>query len=906
MPRTPVSLAVLCAAASLPLSLIAQNIHPVTPPEVRAVPLQGAFRLDGQLDDPIWQTTPAATGLRQSRPIGTGVNAGDPATQRTEVRFTFDDAAIYVGARMYDDAGAAGVRTRLLRRDADPSSDYIQVIFDTYHDHIGRLFFSVNPSGVKYDANGLGGGEDPSWDPVWEVETRIDSLGWTAEMRIPFSQLRYPSTSEEQTWGVQIWRQENRLNELSQWAWWGLEETGGPPRFGHLHGLVIRSPPGRAEVLPYVVGRSANVPGDETDPFFDPHAIDGRIGADATLRVTSNLTLNATVNPDFGQVEVDPAVVNLSAFETFFDEKRPFFVEGAGYFGLGGLNCFFCSNVSSLSMLATRRIGRPPQISPFRGGLAVPVEFADMPENSTILGAAKLTGRTRTGWSIGAVDAITRRERAPVQFMDSTRGSFTVEPFANYFAARVAKDLTGATQVRAMATSVYRDLDDAYIRSRLSRHAEAFGVSTDVWWSKRTYRLMAQLAGTQVSGDTAAMRRIRFGSAHFFQRPDRSDTTDALRPRTSMQGLGGFARLAKESGRLLFEVSTNFRTPAFNNNDIAFFSRADYWWMAANIFPLWTKPTKWYRQLFLIGGAQQQYNFDGDLTDRQFHAFAEIQTLDYWEATLFWIGRPSVFDDRLTRGGPVVKRPGINFVAAGIETDSRKKVVAELSAERGCNSEGDCDHSIRLGLELRPRSNVSLSLGPAIGREETGFQFVASYADPTDNLFFGSRYVFARLEQNSLSMDTRLNVTFSPTLTLELFMQPLIVSGDFKRYNIYAAPRGSRRLEYGRDFGTLVVTPAANPARDPATIQLDADTLGGGAPTFTFQDPTFTFRSLRGNAVLRWEYRPGSTLFVVWTRSSRIPDLPRGNIQFGDDAGDLFQGPAENIFLVKVSYWLGF
>ena len=227
MPRISVCLAVLCAATPS-ASLIAQNIHPTPPLEVRAVPLQGAFKLDGRLDDSVWQVAPAATGLRQSHPIGAAVSAGDPATQRTEVRFAYDDAALYVGARMFDDSGTRGVRTRLARRDADVSSDYLQVIFDTYHDHIGRLLFWVNPSGVKQDANGLGGGGDRSWDPVWEVQTTIDSLGWTAEMRIPFSQLRYPETSDEQTWGLQIWRQENRLNELSQWAWWGLEETGGP------------------------------------------------------------------------------------------------------------------------------------------------------------------------------------------------------------------------------------------------------------------------------------------------------------------------------------------------------------------------------------------------------------------------------------------------------------------------------------------------------------------------------------------------------------------------------------------------------------------------------------------------------------------------------------------------------
>ena len=904
MTRLSAVLAVLCA----PSLLCAQNIHPTPPPEVRAVPLQGPFKFDGKLDDSVWQAAPAATGLRQSQPLHPGDSAGLPAIERTEVRFAYDDAAIYIGARMYDDSGAAGVRTRLARRDANVSSDYLQIIFDTYHDHIGRLFFWVNPSGVKQDANGLGGGNDPSWDPVWEVQTTIDSLGWTAELRIPFSQLRYRSSAEEQTWGLQIWRQENRINELSQWGWWRQNETGGPPRFGHLQGLVIHSAPGRGEVMPYVVGRSSNIPGDRNDPFFDPHALDGRIGGDAVLRVTSNLTLNATVNPDFGQVEVDPAVVNLSAFETFFDEKRPFFVEGAGYFGLGGFSCFFCSNVSSLSMLATRRIGRPPQISPYRGGLTIPVAYADMPENSTILGAAKLTGRTPTGWSIGALDAVTRREQAPVQFEDTTRGAFTVEPRTNYFATRVAKDLRGgAMQIKAMATSMYRDLGDVYLQSRLSHHAEALGVSSDAWWSKRTYRLMVQLAGTDVAGDTAALRRIRFREQHYFQRPDRADTADARRPRTSMQGLGGYARLSKEQGHILWEASTNFRTPAYNNNDIAFFSRADYWWMSANIFPIWTKPTKWYRQAYLIAGGQQQYTFDGDLNDREVQLFGQVQTLGYWWFTGFWIGIPSVLDERLTRGGPIVRVPGRNFLRLGIQSDSRKQVTANVNAGRTCNSDGDCNTDLNVFLQLQPRSNVSVSLGPSISRRETGYQYVGTYDDSTDNLFYGNRYVFAHLKQNSISMDTRLNVTFSPTLTLELFMQPLIVSGAYSRYNEFAAPRSGRRVEYGKDFGLAIIQPGADPSKDRATVLLDADTdTLSGSPTYRFTDPTFTFRSLRGNAVLRWEYRPGSTLFVVWTRSSDIPNLPRGDIHFGEDVGDLFHGPSENIFLIKMTYWLGF
>src|SRR5438270_7464779 len=472
MPRLTVLLAVLYAP-----SLIAQNIHPVTPPEVRAVPLQGSFKLDGKLDDPVWQIAPAATGLRQSHPIGAGVKAGDPATQRTEVRFAFDDAAIYVGARMFDDSGAAGVRTRLARRDADVSSDYLQVIFDTYHDHIGRLFFWVNPSGVKQDANGLGGGSDPSWDPVWEVQTNIDSLGWTAEMRIPFSQLRYPETSAEQTWGLQIWRQENRLNELSQWAWWGLDETGGPPRFGHLHGLVIRHAPGRAEVVPYVVGRSSNVPGDRTDPFFDPHALDGRVGGDATLRVTSNLTLNATVNPDFGQVEVDPAVVNLSDRETFLNERRPFFVEGSSIFefGFGGQSNFWGFNWSGPSFFYSRRIGRSLGLpgAPDKG-------YVGGPDGAHILGAVKLTGKVAGSWNVGGLTAVTARERATLQDSLGVRWGQEIEPLATYGVYRAQKEFDKGRQGLGFLTTVAgRAFDDPALRD--SRNNNSTTLGADGW-----------------------------------------------------------------------------------------------------------------------------------------------------------------------------------------------------------------------------------------------------------------------------------------------------------------------------------------------------------------------------------------------------------------------------------------
>ena len=378
MPRFRAStLALLVIAA--PGGLLAQNgatpgtptpshgavAHSIPSPRVVAGRRTSDITLDGRLNDPAWSTVEPATGFRQAQP-----KTGEPSTQRTEIRLLYDDDAIYVGARMFDDQGAAGVRSQLVRRDQDASnSDLIEVIFDTYHNHIGRTIFSVTPSGSKQDAGQATEFADPSWDPVWEVKTEIDSLGWSAEFRIPFSQLRFPRDSV-QSWGMQVWRTESRLNEISMWSYWGPDESGGPSRFGHIDGHHAgpggHPPPGDIALCRRPVPAAAAV-ADPADPFYKQRDADTRFGADMKYLLTSNVTLDATINPDFGQVEVDPAVVNLSAFETFFPERRPFFVEGSGTFGFGGFSCFFCSNVSSLSLFYTRRIGRSPQGLPASG-----------------------------------------------------------------------------------------------------------------------------------------------------------------------------------------------------------------------------------------------------------------------------------------------------------------------------------------------------------------------------------------------------------------------------------------------------------------------------------------------------------------------------------------------------------
>jgi hypothetical protein len=870
--------------------------HPTAPPLATAAPRVAPITLDGKLDEPDWQAARPAADFRQAQP-----SEGQPATQRTEVRFLYDADALYVGARMYDTEGAAGIRTRLARRDQIPNADYIEIIFDTFHDHLGRVEFQVNPSGVKEDSYGPNGsGLDPSWDAVWDVSTQVDSLGWTAEFRIPLGQLRYPRDST-QTWGLQVWRGEGRLNEISQWAFWHLNETGGPAKFGHLEGLHITRGPDRGEILPYVVGRSTLQPGiPSADPFTRPHAYDARFGGDFKYLVSSSLTLSGTVNPDFGQVEVDPAVVNLSAFETFYPEKRPFFVEGSGLFDFGNMNCFFCSNTSSISLFYPRRIGRAPQGAGNASAAAGGNGFSKVPDNTAILGAAKLTGRVGQGWTLAAVDAGTAREMARIQDDTGRRSSLEVEPFTNYFVARLARDLPGGNYIRGMVTSVVRDIRDSTLRTQLNTHSEAAGLETDLWWKQRTYHLMAYAAASQVSGSREDLLRVQRSSARYFQRPDRRDGSNGLFSNgydstlTTMRGYGFYTRLAKDAGDWMWEIATNVRSPGFEANDVAFNSQADRIYMNGNLVWQFTKPNRFARSGWFNVGGQQSYNYSHDLVDRQVQAYGQLQFHNYWMVSGFFIHRFEHPNDNLARGGPVLATPSQNYFSVQVQTDSRKALSFSVNPDYYC-SDARCSWDLSFDATIHPTSNVSLDLGPSYSDNATRNQYVTAVPDPTATLFYGNRYVFADLRERTLSMNARVDWTFTPTLTLQLYVQPLIASGAYSNFKEFNRPRSLDRSVYGVDRGTIGFA--------SGTYTVDPDGAGAAAP-FAIADPNFNFRSLRGSAVLRWEYHPGSTVYFVWTQE-RSGNAPVGDLRLDRDLRGLVGAPPDNIFLVKFSYWLG-
>jgi hypothetical protein len=896
----------LLALLALPATAPAQtngSSHAAEAPAAAGGRLQGAITVDGELGELGWQAVDPASGFRQYQP-----DEGEPASLPTEVRVLFDDEALYIGARMTQPGGVVAPlarRDQLLDASGNNGSfnslttDKIIIRLDPYHNHLDDAWLEVNPAGVRGDQfNG-----DPSWDPIWESATRVDSLGWSAEMRIPFSQLRF-SPDSVQTWGLQIWRYIDQRNEQVMWSFRPRDAASGPAFYGHLEGLAIASQPRQLELLPYVVTGSRFDRPASDNPYGEDHEMRFGVGADIKYLLTSNLTLDATLNPDFGQVEVDPSTLNLSAFETYYDEKRPFFVAGRSAFSFGGMRCMFCNNTSSLNAFYSRRIGRPPQLAGYVDDVAA---YADAPDNTAILGAAKITGRTDGGYTLGVMNAVTGRESARyITEVGAEQQSQVVEPRSNYFVGRVEKELRdGRSTIGGILTSVIRSTSDPVVADRLHGHAEAAGFDWYHSWKDREYSWMGSTLVSNVSGTAEAIGRTQRSSARYFQRPDRDISGDGIfdagydPDATGLRGYGLFTRVGKDSGGILrWEAMANVRSPGFENNDLAFLNRSDYVWFNGNVGGSFSTPTRWYRSIFTSFGGAIEHNYDGDRTRATLQAYYGMEFPNYWNLRTFWIHDANAYDDRLTRGGPVVRRNGYDFGHFQVSTDARAPAVFDIQI-RGARGIGDDTRLFELGpgLALKPTSNVFVQLSPSFRYDETSAQYVTTVDDPTATDFYGSRYVFGFIRTRTLSLSTRLNWTFTPDLTLQLFAQPFIASGDYSSFREFAAPRTLDKLVYGEDIGSIDYD------AEDAVYEVDPDG-DGPAASFTFDDPDFTTSALRGTAVLRWEYRPGSTLFFVWTQQRSGFDSA-GTFDFDQARSAIFGERPMNIFQVKATYWFG-
>ncbi len=873
-------------------------------PVIGAVRVSANIQIDGIPNEAAWAAATPMTVFTQIDP-----NEGEPVSQPTDVRFLFDDDALYIGGRFYD---SGPIMTRLARRDASVSdSDLFTVSIDSYHDHQTSYRFTTNPSGIKRDATvtsgGRGdGGSDSSWDPVWDVISVVTDEGWFTEMRIPFSQLRFRS-GDDMLWGIQVERTIRRNEERAVFSFTPKLQRGGVARYGHLSGIRgIGGGQKKLEVLPYI-GMSAEYiyqePSSQVtfdNPFRSGSDYFGRIGLDLKYRLGTNLTLDATVNPDFGQVEVDPAVINLTAFETRFSERRPFFVEGAGIFtfGRGGPTG---STGRAPQILHSRRIGRRPQ-----GGVSSAAVFSNAPVSTTILGAAKITGKVGNGWSIGLIDAVTGREYAPYVDAAGVDGRSIVEPTTNYLAGRARWDTrAGETQLGMIATAVHRDIGDPGLASRLRSTAYVTGVDLVHEFANRGWKVSSALATSYIEGDPASILVAQVSSSRYLQRPDAThlgvDPTA-----TSMGGFYAMGEINKQAGSFTGRIGTAYLSPGYEVNDLGFQTETERIILDTHFRWSQPRPGSYFRDWSIQGGPDNKWNTTGDLIFSDVNLQFTWEWLNYWGGSVRGAVRPATLDDRLTRGGPMARTPGSVTWRTSLNSDSRKALSFRVRYDGSSDAAGSWRHNGSINFIYRSGEKLELRMGPSLTRSYTQAQYVTSTSDPLATNTFGRRYVFAPIDQTTVALETRLNVTFSPTLTLQVYAQPLISSGDYGGLAEFRAPRTYGFATYGEDIGTSV-------------RQADGDYLidpdgAGPAPEFTVSDPSFNFRSLLGNAVLRWEWSPGSTLFLVWqqTRAGRIRAsefdemgaLDVGIFDLGYDTRELFGLRSDNIFLVKVNYWL--
>ena len=844
------------------------------PAVASAVRARRAPVLDGRDDDDVWTTARTITGFREFDPVEDG---DPPAGFATTAKVAYDDRNLYVLVRAHDPRPDS-ILALLSRRDVRTSSDWIKVVIDSYHDRRTGFQFMLNPAGVKRDANIINDfEEDMSWDAVWDAAARIDSLGWVAEFRIPFNQLRFADAATH-TFGFAIWRDIGRQNRRLSWPLYRRTRTGFASQLGDLADLAGIPAARRLEVAPYVVQKSVTEAGPAAGRYG--HPMRTSVGADVKYGITSNLTLDATVNPDFGQVEADPAVVNLTAFEQRFQERRPFFLEGMGIFRFD----LSCNDGECDGLFYSRRVGRAPQL---RGRNDDDYDFRDprAPTATTILGAAKLTGRTRRGMSVGVLDAVTQREVGG-------RG-LTIEPATNYTVGRLQQDFRrGMSGVGVMATAVHRDLRPENLRY-LRREAYAGGVDfRHRFGGENSWQLSGFLTGSAVRGDTAAMRRTQESGVHNYQRVDSRLDFDPAR--TSLAGGGAQLALNRLSGvARLFTGYTRF-SPGFEINDAGFSPRADQQsystWVGLNF----NTPRAFYRQLRVNFNQWNGWNVaDGLATERGGNVNAHAQLTNQW-----WVhvgagpnNVGAVYNDRDARGGPAYRRSPFLQAWFGVEGDGRKRVVPYVFTFFGRGDYGRTQiHDVSPALDVRASSRFMMSLSPSFTSNIDDSQFytvattytlVRNAANEVVDSVGTDHYVFARLNQRRRSVRTRVDYTLTTRLTFQLYAEPFASAGRFTNPRELGEPRAA---DYGRRFVPFAESRLPDGAIDNSGVNV---------------------RQFRSNAVVRWEYRPGSTLFLVWSqgRDERGP-FP-GRFDTRRDYDRLFRAHPDNTFLVKASYWFG-
>ena len=867
---------ILLLAAAISIPNFAKNDVNVT-----AVKTSQEIIIDGLLTEEIWRHEFPVTIFIQREP-----DEGKEPSQKSEVRLVYDDNYLYVGANLFD-TSPDSIIARLSRRDVEINTDNFLVCIDSYNDKRSGVYFGVSAAGTLIDGTIYNDSwTDASWDGVWEGKANIDEHGWTVEMRIPFSQLKFHE-QDEMIWGINFQRKIARRNEKDFITFWPLNESGLASHFAKMNGLKQIKSSKRIEILPYLTTRAEYTHPSAGNPFNDGSQYIPDAGADMKMGIGSNLVLNATINPDFGQVEIDPAVINLSDVETFFSEKRPFFVEGSSIFefGVGGANNYWGFNWPGPDFFYSRRIGRSPQ------GSSPDADFANYPDGTHILGAAKLSGKVDDNCSIGTIHALTVSERAEYQ-LNGSRAKKEVEPFTYYGIVRAQKEFEDSRQgLGFISTVASRNFSDDALRNEINKNAYTGGI--DGWFfldSSKTWVVTGWFGLSHVTGTKERITSLQRNSQHYFQRPD-SKINRLDSNRTSLTGYAARVYLNKQKGNFFFNSAFGLISPQFDINDVGFLSRSDLVNMHVGGGYSWDKPNNITRYTELLLAVFRNYDYDGNIIWEGIFHSGFIRFLNYYTINWNLAYNPATINNRLTRGGPLSKNPPgyqINFYTT---TDNRKDFTVGAGFFTYVQPNYGYEWQIDSEIEYRPAANLSFSLSPYYSRVNEFAQWVNCFDDPFATATFGKRYVFAKMNQHTFGAGIRMNWIFTPELSLQLYVQPLISSGEFTNFKELKKPAAHDFMNYGEEASTF------NEA------ELIADPDGNGpAQQIQIDNPDFNFKSLRGNAVLRWEYFPGSVIYLVWTQT-RSDFEDDGRFQFNRSVRRLWDIQPDNIFMLKFTYW---
>jgi hypothetical protein len=859
---------------------------------INAVRAAGPIKIDGRLTEPVWQRK-GETGFVQRTP-----DENSPASQKTEVLVAYDQNALYVAVKMFD-THPDSIVGRLARRDQDSQSDLIIIGIDAAHDKRTGYYFGVNPAGAIMDGTLSNDTQtDDGWDGVWDVAVRMESWGWAAEFRIPYSQLRF-SKRDKYVWGFEVYRFIQRRNEDSYLVYYPRTDRLRVSKWVELQGIEGIQPPSRIELLPYAAatGKFLQQPpvdafnAGRTDPFRFQRDFPLSVGGDAKVGLSGDVTLDLSVNPDFGQVEVDPAVVNLTAYEVYYQEKRPFFIEGSNIlsFGRGGvalLQDFFWSDPN---FLYSRRVGRAPQGSVTHEG------FQDIPDRTTILGAAKLSGKITNSWSFAALTAVTDREYGEVDSA-GVRIKEEIEPRTFYGVVRTQKEFNDARQAIGMiGTVVERGVGDQRLRGIVNDQAVSLGVDGWTFFDRDKVWVLSGWAGASyISGSKDRLVDLQRSPQHFFQRPDASYLS--VDPNaTSLAGWASRVRLDKVTGNWTFNAAIGAIDPKFETNDAGFLTRADFVNGHVQVGYQWFQPDRIFRTKTLSGALIEQLDFGGNRIGESYQLFLDGQFLNYWEAALTVGLFGEAYDDQRTRGGPLMKQLSSQSVVFTLSSDTRKSIYATLNTTANKGRSGAWTFNPNLSINWKATRTLNASINLDFSRVHSEAQYIATIGDPLATTTFGSRYVFGTLDQKQLSTTFRLNWTFTPKLSFQLYVQPLLSTGAYAGIKELAQPGTFDFNRYGEGPSRITLT------GDEYTV--DPDGPFGPALPFSFSMPDFNYKSIRANAVFRWEYLPGSTLYFVWTHEKA--DLEsRGDFEFGRDVSRLARVAPDNVYSIKMTYWL--